>query len=168
MSRANQRVFIGAGSNQGDKVQNISQALELLNSNPGVSLLKVASFYKTEPVGYTQQDWFVNTVAEIETNLKPKELLDLLMSIEKKMGRRRLIRWGPRNIDLDILLYGALTIKESDLEIPHPRLTERAFVVVPLAEIYPELILPGGFKASELGAKLQIEQQIIKLNLDNK
>ncbi len=168
MNRAKQKAFIGAGSNQGDKVQNINRALELLNSNPAVSLLKVASLYKTEPVGYTQQDWFVNTVAEIETSLNPRELLDLLMSIERKMGRRRLIRWGPRNIDLDILLYDTLTIKEPDLEIPHPRLTERAFVVVPLAEIYPDLILPGGFTASELGAKLQKEQQVVKLSSGNK
>lgn len=169
MDTASQRAFIGIGSNQGDKIKNINNALGLLNNNkPEVALIKVASFYKTEPVGYLEQDWFINTVAEIETILAPRDLLKLLMFIEEKMGRRRAIRWGPRNIDLDILLYGALMVKEPELEIPHPRLTERAFVVVPLAEINPDMILPGGVKAYRLGAKLQAEQQIVKLSFDNK
>ncbi len=155
-----ERVFIGVGSNLGRKEENVRRALDLLAGERGVSLTRVAPLYKTDPVGYQEQDWFVNTVAEIETILPPRELLEALMRIENGMGRRRAVRWGPRVIDLDILLYGKTTVSEPDLEIPHPRLQERAFVVVPLAQLQPDMALPGGRTAAELAAVLAGSQKV--------
>ena len=155
-----ERAFIGIGSNLGNKEENILRALYLLTAGGRVDLWAVAPFYKTDPVGYSDQDWFLNTVAEIETDLSPRGLLEVLMSIENEMGRVRTVRWGPRVIDLDILLYGNEIVNQRDLEIPHPRLEERAFVIVPLADLYPDRVLPGGFKAKEVAARLQKNQQI--------
>lgn len=154
------KAYIGVGTNQGDKEENIRQALELLRAANRIYVIAVAPLYKTEPVGYENQDWFLNTVAEIETSLSPFELLDALMSIENEMGRVRTVRWGPRVMDLDILLYGNQTIHAPNLEIPHPRLEERAFVVVPLADLCPDMLLPTGLQARELAARLRETQQI--------
>jgi len=155
-----ERVFIGIGSNLGRKEENIRRALELLEGDGRISISAVAPLYRTDPVGYTDQDWFLNTVALLETRLSPSELLGVLMEAENKMGRERAIRWGPRVIDLDILLYGELTINWPDLQIPHPRLEERAFVVVPLADLLPDLRLPGGRTAAELAADLSRLQRV--------
>lgn len=154
------RVFIGIGSNMGRKEDNIRRALDLLNENPGISVTGVAPLYSTGPVGHTDQDWFLNTVALLETGFSPHELLFFLMDVENKMGRERTIRWGPRVIDLDILLYGDSVIDSPDLQVPHPRLEERAFVVVPLADLCPDLILPGGSTAAGLAAVLSRAQLI--------
>lgn len=132
----------------------------MLEGDGRISISAVAPLYRTDPVGYTDQDWFLNTVALLETGLSPGELLGVLMEAENKMGRERAIRWGPRVIDLDILLYGELTINWPDLQIPHPRLEERAFVVVPLADLYPDMLLPGGRAASDLAAQLSKAQRI--------
>ena len=142
--------YTGLGSNMGDKRGNIKAALELLGRVPGVKLLRVAPFYRTAPVGYTEQDWFVNTVAEVETTLSPAELLAACLDIENRLGRVRDIRWGPRVIDLDLLLYNGQVIDEPDLVVPHPRMHERAFVLVPLADLAPELVIPGRGRVSEL------------------
>ncbi len=155
--------YIGLGSNLGDKEANIIKALELLGEAPGVKVIKVASNYKTAPLYVTQQDWFLNTVAEIETSLSAHELLSLLNETEKKLDRTPTVRWGPRTIDLDLLLFGSERIKTSDLCVPHPRMTERAFVMVPLAEIAPHLCVPGRGKAGELARLLSTDQSVEKI-----
>lgn len=134
------RVFVGIGSNLGDKEGNIRNAINLMKGK--CRILKLSSLYETEPVGYENQDWFLNCVAEIETKLNPNELLEFLQSIEKKLGRVKTIKNGPRIIDLDILFYGDKIIKEDSLTVPHPRLHERLFVLEPLKEIAPEIVHP--------------------------
>ncbi|MFZ5642705.1 MAG: 2-amino-4-hydroxy-6-hydroxymethyldihydropteridine diphosphokinase [Bacillota bacterium] len=156
-----EKVYVGIGSNIGDKKGSIIKALELLKADGRFSGVKTAPFYKTDPVGYTDQDWFLNTVAAFETDLSPHELLRVLMSIEEEMGRVRTIRWGPRVIDLDIILYGDLKIDFPNLQVPHPRLEERAFVVAPLADLSPDLVMPCG-KTSFLLAEELIKTQSIE------
>lgn len=134
--------FIGLGSNMGDKLANLKKAVLELGKVSGNKVLAVSSFYKTEPVGGVEQDWFVNAVAEVETGLTPRELLNKLLYIEKNLGRVRDAKWGPRVIDLDILLFDDLMMDEEGLSIPHPYLHERGFVLVPLAEIAPKVIHP--------------------------
>ncbi|MFX4263536.1 2-amino-4-hydroxy-6-hydroxymethyldihydropteridine diphosphokinase [Pelotomaculum propionicicum] len=155
--------YIGLGSNLGDKEANIKKALELLGEVPAVKVIKVASLYKTAPLYVTKQDWFLNTVAEIETSLNAHELLSLLKETEKKLERTPTVRWGPRTIDLDLLLYGSDKIKSADLCVPHPRMTERAFVMVPLAEIAPQLCVPGRGRAGELARLLSTDQRVEKI-----
>ena len=153
-------VIIGIGSNMGDREENIKRALYLLDGKEGLTLAGVAPLYRTEPVGYTEQDWFLNTVAIFMTELSPEELLAVTSKTEKEIGRKRNIRWGPRVIDLDILLYGELSVNAPCLQIPHPRLLERAFVVVPLADLYPGRLLPGGRTAASLAAELTKSQYV--------
>lgn len=133
-------VFIGIGSNLDDKEENIKKAIELIMEK--CEILKISSLYETEPVGYKRQDWFLNCAICTETELKPMELLDFLQSIEKKLGRVRTIKNGPRTIDLDILFYGDKIINEDMLIIPHPRLHERLFVLEPLKELSPNFVHP--------------------------
>jgi 2-amino-4-hydroxy-6-hydroxymethyldihydropteridine diphosphokinase len=135
--------YIGLGSNMGDKIANIKKAIEELGEIQGSKVLAVSSFYKTEPVGDIEQDWFVNAAAKIETGLSPGEILTALLNIERGLGRVRDVRWGPRTIDLDILLYNNLVLDEEGLAIPHPFMHERRFVLAPLAEIAPDEIHPG-------------------------
>lgn len=135
-------VFIGLGSNLGDKVFNIKLALELLEKSVDVQIKQVASLYETEPVGIKDQPWFVNTAAKLETNLDPEELYRLCKRIEKRMKRKDGPKWGPRLIDLDILLYEQQIIKTETLKIPHPQLDKRKFVLVPLVELDENLIHP--------------------------
>lgn len=134
--------YIGLGSNVGNKANNIHWALELLRQNENMSILAVSSLYETEPEGYADQDWFLNVVTEIKTTLSPVELLKYLKEIEQIIGRQESIRWGPREIDLDLLLYDQLCFESPDLNIPHPRMHQRAFVLVPLAEIAPNVKHP--------------------------
>lgn len=154
--------YIGLGSNLGDKEANIKKALELLRKTPGIQVKKVASLYKTAPLYMTRQDWFLNTVVEIETTLTSRQLLIQLKDIENKLERKPTVRWGPRTIDLDILIYGCDRVKCDDLVIPHPRMTERAFVMVPLAEIAPNICIPGRGRAGELARLLSIDQSVEK------
>lgn len=126
----------------GDKTANMEKAVLELGKVPGNKVLAVSSFYKTEPVGGIEQNWFVNAVAELETTLSPRELLNTLLDIEKSLGRIRGVKWGPRVIDLDILLYDNLVMDEEGLSIPHPYLHERGFVLVPLVEIAPKVMHP--------------------------
>jgi len=130
--RMRAKAYIGIGSNIGDGYANIKRALELLRSNKDVEVSAVSSLIETAPVGFTDQPRFINAAAEIYTDLSPRELLNLLLDIENKMGRTREIRWGPRIIDLDLLLYGDEHVSEDGLQIPHPRMIEREFVLVPL------------------------------------
>lgn len=137
--------FIGVGSNVGDREGFVRSALELLGGTSGVTLERVSSLYETTPVGGPPQRSFVNAVARVRTTLSPRELLEACKAIERKLGRESSeIRWGPRVADLDVLLYGDEKINEPDLEIPHPRMTQRRFVLVPLLEIEPEACDPWG------------------------
>ncbi|MDI6908039.1 MAG: 2-amino-4-hydroxy-6-hydroxymethyldihydropteridine diphosphokinase [Thermoanaerobacterales bacterium] len=133
--------YIGLGTNLGDRRANLDRALALLDAAPGVRVSRVASIYETAPVGYTAQPDFLNTVAEVETALAPADLLAVMQRIEDELGRVRTVRWGPRTIDLDLLLYDDLTLDNPALTVPHPRMAERAFVLVPLAELIPDRIL---------------------------
>ncbi len=136
--QAGHRVFLGLGSNLGDRVGNLSRAVTLLMENPYFVVTRVSDLFETAPVGYVDQPWFVNAVVEARTSLTARKVLELCLDTEKKMGRVRRIKWGPRNIDIDLLLYDADIIAEDGLEVPHPRMTERLFVLVPLAQLYSE------------------------------
>lgn len=137
------KVYLGLGSNMGNCPQNLQTAMELLRELPGVELTKASSMYKTNPVGYLDQSDFYNCVVEIITNLNPEELLVAVLAIEKQMHRIREFHWGPRTIDIDILLYGEEVVKSPQLCIPHPRMHDRGFVVIPLNEIAEDLLVPG-------------------------
>ncbi len=134
-------VFLGLGSNLGDRLAHLRAALEGLK--PVFRVERVSSVYETAPQLVTDQPAFYNLVCAGETDLSPRELLRFLKDLEARLGRQARFRYGPREIDLDILLYGAQIIIDPDLSIPHPRLTERAFVLVPLAELAPDLLHPG-------------------------
>ncbi len=142
---------IGIGTNLGDRQANIETTLQKLGATPNIDVVHVSSVYETDPIGFTEQPDFLNLVAALRTTLPPRDLLGVLLHIEMGMGRVRTERWGPRVIDLDLLLYGKEQIELPGLTVPHPRLRERAFVLAPLAEIAPDLTLPGdGKKVREL------------------
>ncbi len=129
--------YIGIGSNLGNREENCKQALRLLHAN-GILIEKQSCMYETEPRGIKDQPKFINMAVEVETDKKPEELLRVLKEIEREIGRTETIKWGPRVIDLDILFYDDLILKTQDLEIPHPYMHERAFVLKPLCEIAPD------------------------------
>ena len=133
-------VFIGIGSNLGDKEDNIRKSLGLMKNQ--LKVLKISSLYETKPVGYKKQDMFLNCAIQSSTKLSPIELLEFLQSIEKRLGRVRTIKNGPRTIDLDILIYDDNVINQKKLIVPHPRLHERQFVLEPLKELKPSLMHP--------------------------
>lgn len=134
--------YIGIGSNIGDRAARLNSSVELLNEKEGIEVTSLSSFYNTAPIGYLEQPDFLNAVVEIKTVLPASELLHICGLIEKELKRERLIHWGPRTIDLDILLYGNQIINAEHLNIPHPRMHERAFVLEPLNEINPSAIHP--------------------------
>jgi 2-amino-4-hydroxy-6-hydroxymethyldihydropteridine diphosphokinase len=135
--------FIGIGSNRGKPADACRDAVRNLSETPGVRLLRVSSLYRTEPVGFRDQAWFINAVAEIRTLLPPRRLFEALRGIERRMGRTKGAKWGPRLIDLDLLLYGQEVVAEEDLIIPHPELHRRRFVLVPLCELASYVIHPA-------------------------
>jgi len=138
-------VWIGLGANLGDPAQTIQAALDQLHEHPDVHALVVSSLYRSEPVGYDAQPDFFNAVARFETDLKPLALLEMLLDLESALGRTRSgPRFGPRVIDLDLLLYGDATIESARLSIPHPRMLVRRFVLEPLAELEGDMIFPDG------------------------
>jgi 2-amino-4-hydroxy-6-hydroxymethyldihydropteridine diphosphokinase len=137
------RVFLSLGSNIGDRAANLKAAIAAL-PDAGVEVRKVSSFYETEPVDYLQQEWFLNCVVEGETDLPAGTLLSRLRAIETRMGSKKLISKGPRILDIDILLCGDEMIVTPELQIPHPRMTQRRFVLVPLVEIAPDVRHPSG------------------------
>ena len=137
------KAFIGLGSNLGEREAMIRLALDDLARMPQTHLVRASSLYDTEPQGEVDQPNFLNAVAQIDTELTARQLLWNLQLIEKRLGRARTQRWGPRTIDLDLLLYGNLVIDESDLQVPHPELTRRSFVLVPLVELDPLLVHPA-------------------------
>ena len=134
--------FIGLGSNLGQREDSLERAIGALAQTPGVLVRRRSALYETEPVGIAEQPWFVNAVVEIETELSPRELLAVCKQIERSLGRRERVRYGPREIDLDILLYDNIIVNEPDLQIPHAQLHRRRFVLVPLAEIAPAVVHP--------------------------
>lgn len=137
-------VYMAFGANLGDREGTIRIALGRLAEHDGIQVLRVSSLRETDPVGYEDQPRFLNGVALLETILGPRELLEVLLGLERDLGRTRHgPRFGPRTIDLDLLLYGDEVVDEPGLEIPHPRMTERAFVLEPLAELDPDLVIPG-------------------------
>lgn len=153
--KLHKKCYIGLGSNQGDSKDLLAKALQELDFLPGVRVVAASRLYFTEPQDDKNQPWFLNQVAALECALGPLELLDGLQAIEAKLGRQRTARrYGPRSIDLDLLLYGSAIIAEERLTVPHPRLAERAFALVPLAELEPGLRLPGGPAVADLLEKL--------------
>jgi 2-amino-4-hydroxy-6-hydroxymethyldihydropteridine diphosphokinase len=146
------RAYVGLGSNLGDREETLRRALELLAEQ--VDVVAVSTLRDTDPVGMVDQPRFLNGAALVETELPPRELLGVLLGIERELGRERLERWGPRTIDLDLLLFGAEAVREPGLRVPHPRLHERRFVLEPLAELDPALVVPGRGPVRELLAGL--------------
>lgn len=136
------KTYIGLGSNLGEREAQIRLALDDLARLPASRLVRASSLYDSEPVGDVEQPNFLNAVAELETELTARQLLWNLLLIERRLGRKRTARWGPRTIDLDLLLYGHLVVDEEDLQVPHPELIRRSFVLVPLVELDPMLIHP--------------------------
>lgn len=135
--------FISIGSNIGDRSHHLREAVRLLHALDNVVVMSVSSIYETAPVGYTDQADFLNLVIHIETRLDPYELLAACQVIELGLGRTRDVRWGPRTVDLDILLYNNETIDTKSLTVPHPRMRERAFVLIPLIELAPKITHPA-------------------------
>ena len=150
------RAYVGLGANLGDREAMVRSALEQLAAEPGVELVGVSAFRDTAPVGVVDQPRFLNAAAAVETSLSARELLELLLGIERRLGRTREgPRFGPRTIDLDLLLYGDEQVAEPGLQVPHPRLHERLFVLEPLFELAPGLVVPGKGALSEILAGIQ-------------
>ncbi len=134
--------YIGIGGNMGDKEKNVKEALELISNSYHTQIVKTSKFYDTKPVGYKEQEDFLNCAVEIKTLLNPIELVRFLLAIEKELKRERVIRWGPRTVDLDVLLYDNIISSLEEIIIPHPRMQERMFVLEPLCDIAPYVIHP--------------------------
>jgi 2-amino-4-hydroxy-6-hydroxymethyldihydropteridine diphosphokinase len=141
--------FIALGSNIGNRYDYLTEAIKQLESHLEISMVNISSVYETDPVGYEDQDLFLNMVIEVMTSLRADELLDICLKLELTLGRKREIIWGPRTIDLDILLYNQENIETEKLIIPHPRMLERNFVMIPLSEIKPDIIIPNTDKPLE-------------------
>lgn len=135
---------MGLGSNLGDRLANLQRAVDALGAEVGVRVTRSSRVWETEPVGGPEQPDFLNAVVSVETDLDPHGLLAACNRVEAKLGRTREVRWGPRSIDIDVLLFGDRTIDDPDLIVPHPRLSRRAFVLLPLLELVPDPILPDG------------------------
>jgi 2-amino-4-hydroxy-6-hydroxymethyldihydropteridine diphosphokinase len=148
--------YIGLGSNLGDREGFLRRAVDLLRAESEIEVVAVSSVRETDPVGFPDQPRFLNAAVEVETSLPPRELLERLLEVERAIGRRRDgPLYGPRTIDLDLLLYADQVVDEPGLTVPHPRLAERLFVLEPLQELTPDLVVPGRGPVSELLAALQ-------------
>lgn len=148
------QAFIALGSNLEQPAAQIRAALAAIAALPGTALTRSSSLYRTAPVGYADQPDFINAVAEVETALAPRELLRQLLALEAEFGRVRTFRNAPRVLDLDLLHYSGVALSDADLTLPHPRMHLRGFVMIPLAEIAPDLLLPGLDPVSELAGRL--------------
>jgi 2-amino-4-hydroxy-6-hydroxymethyldihydropteridine diphosphokinase len=152
------RAYVGLGANIGDREQTIQAALARLEATEGVTVTAASSLIETEPVGYLDQPWFLNGAAAVETSLTPQQLLDLLLDTERALGRTREgHRYGPRVIDLDLLVIEGIVVDEPGLVVPHPRVHERLFALVPLGEIAPSLVIQGRGPVAELVAGFQAD-----------
>ncbi len=158
-----ERAFIGLGSNLGDRKKNIENSVDLLVGTKKANLLKRASYYETEPIG-PNQPWFINTAIKVETSLSPEGLLDRCKEVEGRIGRFDTTHWGPRLVDLDLLLFEDRVLSSERLEIPHPQMEKREFVLRPLIELEPELIHPElNIPLKELLTKTEEDKKVIKL-----
>jgi 2-amino-4-hydroxy-6-hydroxymethyldihydropteridine diphosphokinase len=154
------RALIGLGSNVGDRLQFLQRAVKQLGETIGVQVRDVSSVYESEPVGPAAQAWFLNAVVAADTSLNPRTLLQQTQAIERALGRETTYHWGPRTIDLDILLYGDTQVNTATLTIPHAELCQRAFVMIPLLELVPGLVLPDGTEVSACLSRLMPPQQV--------
>jgi 2-amino-4-hydroxy-6-hydroxymethyldihydropteridine diphosphokinase len=154
------RALIGLGSNVGDRLQFLQRAVMRLGQTSGVHISAVSSVYESEPVGPVAQAWFLNAVVAVGTTLSPVTLLQHTQAIERALGRETTSHWGPRTIDLDILLYGDMQIRSTALTVPHAELCRRAFVMIPLLELAPDLVLPDGTEVSACLRRLTPPQQV--------
>lgn len=156
------RVYVGLGSNQGDSVQILREAVEMLAALPATQVVAASSLYRTAPVGGPEQPDYLNQVVALQTSLEPRELLRHTQRVEQTMGRERTVRWGPRTLDVDILWYHETSAADEELTLPHPRMEERRFVLEPLAELAPQLVLPSGrtvIQALDLVQEQAVERQ---------
>lgn len=153
-------IALGLGSNLGNRSDNIIKALNYLSANNPIIILKVSSLYETAPVGFLDQPSFLNAVAEVQTELEPLSLLEACLQTEKIMGRTRIIRWGPRSIDIDLLFYHTVKVQSETLTLPHPCLHERRFVLEPLAEIAPDIVISERQTVSQCLAQLEINNEV--------
>jgi len=154
------RAYLELGSNLGERFEHLRAGVSALAAAEGVRMVRVSGVYSSEPVGLSEQPEFLNIVVEIETELEPRRLLSLAREIEAGRGRERKERWGPRTLDVDILLYGDLELADPELTIPHPRMAERRFVLEPLCEIAPEAALPDGTAVGELLVGLEDDRWV--------
>ncbi|AJQ27302.1 2-amino-4-hydroxy-6-hydroxymethyldihydropteridine diphosphokinase [Pelosinus fermentans] len=162
-------IILGLGSNMGDRESNIKSAICELNKQSKITINKISSLYETKPVGFVNQPNFFNLVISINTMLNPHELLTECLHAEYQLGRIRKQRWGPRNIDIDILVYHGHIIKDEVLQLPHPRLHERSFVLIPLQEIAYDLPVYQGLTSKDLLQTMNANDDVIlykKMNLD--
>ena len=147
--------FVGIGSNLGDRETHLRSAIDLLAAEEGIEIVAVSRLRETEPVGPVEQGPFLNGAVQVSTDLPPRQLLERLLDVEQRLGRVRDVRFGPRTIDLDLLVYGDETADEPGLALPHPRLHERRFALEPLAELAPSLVVPGRGPVSALLSELE-------------
>lgn len=159
----NNLAYIALGTNMGDRYKNLVDAIHYLKEEQGVFLVKSSSIYDTIPVGYTEQEDFLNMVILVRTTLTPFELLEVCLRIEKDLGRKREIKWGPRIIDLDILLYNQENIEADNLIVPHPRMQERAFVLAPLLEIDSTIMLSNQEKSLKDYFNMNAEKEGVRI-----
>ena len=152
--------YLGLGSNVGDRLANLRQAAALLASTPGISVEKTGGLYETEPVGVKDQPWFLNTVLRVSTDLSPHQLLAAAKQVEAAVGRTPTFRWGPREIDVDVLLYDDAQLTDATLTVPHPRMAERLFVLLPLRDLYPTWTDPTGAPIDTLIDRLRPTTQV--------
>jgi 2-amino-4-hydroxy-6-hydroxymethyldihydropteridine diphosphokinase len=155
------KAAISVGSNQGDSVLICRQVFDVLRKHPAINALKVSSLYRTSPVGPVEQDWFINAAAVLQTRLEPQALFELMSEVEKSFGRVRTVKWGPRALDLDLIFYENIQLDLPVLKVPHPMMSKRLFVLMPLAEIEPHWVHPGfGLSVQEmLNRILELDHQ---------
>ena len=155
------RVYLSLGSNLGDRVKNIRAAISALNAVQQIHVCNVSGFYETAPIGIKEQSAFINAAIEVETDLGPHELLEKVKTIEADLGRTPTVRWGPRVIDIDLILFGDMMLESDCLILPHKEFRNRAFVLVPLAEIAPDVVDPvTGLTVRELAARPEAAGQV--------
>src|SRR5579859_623850 len=157
--------YVALGSNLGDRPEHLETAVRHLGEAPGIRVLRTSSVYETAPREVEDQPDFLNAVVEVETILAPREFLRALLEIETRMGRKRRVKYGPRSIDLDILVYGDEEVHEPGLDVPHPKMLERAFALVPLAELDPDRETRSGVRMSELARELGKLQDVHRLSM---
>lgn len=160
---ANNRVFLGLGSNLGNRERNLLTAIRLLSNHSKIIVEKVSSLYETQPIGFTEQPDFFNAVIEVTTTLLPEEILTVCLSVECLMGRKREVHWGPRCIDIDVLAYNQLVLETEKLTLPHPYLHQRTFVLIPLQEIAPDAQVYQGLTAGRILTVLQDKNNRVQL-----